>query len=87
MSGSIHDHDDLSEALADYRASEDAACASLMRLKALAERCGMAPDEPTPIAWVRRRIATYRRMFDVVSVTGAEPFSPLPSGVPSNAFQ
>ncbi|MGE5500606.1 MAG: hypothetical protein ACM3W4_01625 [Ignavibacteriales bacterium] len=54
-------HDDLCYALEDWRAAEEIAGRRLNRLRLLAINCGMASDEPNPVAWIKRRVETYRR--------------------------
>jgi hypothetical protein len=59
--GSLSAHDDLCEAFEAWRVKGTASVTEYRRLLSLAENCGMAPEEPFPLMWVRRRVETYRR--------------------------
>jgi len=59
--GSMAAYDDLCQALEAWREAEEAdALEAQARLTACAINCGMAPDEPAPLNWIRRRVRTYR---------------------------
>lgn len=59
--GSMSAHDDLCEAYMAWRVKGTASVAEYRRLLRLAEHCGMAPEEPFPLMWIKRRVETYRQ--------------------------
>lgn len=72
--GSLRDHDHLAAALEDHDRKErianliraawafKLADRAMLDLIPLALRCGMLSSEPSVLAWVRQRVATYRQM-------------------------